>query len=429
MNRTLPTNPSLTQLKHQAKDLVKTHSRGDVTACDTLRLLRSFADAPDAQVLSARITLSQAQFALALSYGFASWDALKKHVEARKQEGDIILSREELDRLAKTDLDKLIEEWWKTAATHRGDNTYEWDDEIKAINAFTPPAASLPDWAIHVRNAMPRYGFELCSHRWLDGLDHVIEMIGDESYRPFSAGQCGDVPNRVIDAALQRAGAVECWLGSESDPETPLHVDVAERLGTPDAEKEQAARCFVDLVRSFFTEPCPNQNGLTLARRWRGKAKKNNILNETLAGKGLDVLLQSRCGFKVIDRLDIYIQMIGGDMSRTADRHGVCRAQSRFIYPDDPERYETTRGYLWGLYAYLAGRDGEWLQSQRPECADEAVHALNGVSQAGKPTPLRRWLAASFLKSTKLWIDHGIPIDLMPSNVRELPDTLEALKA
>ena len=429
MSRTLPTKPSLSQLKHQAKDLVKAHSRGDTTVCDTLRVMRDFAKASDDEILSAKLTLSRAQFALALVYGFASWDTLKEHVESREKEGDIGLPKDELDSVTKADLGKLIEEWWKTHATHRGGNDYEWDDEIRAVNALTPPAESLPDWAVKVRSAMPRYGFELCSHRWLEGLEHVLRMIGDERPYPSTAGHCGDVPDEIIDAAMERADAVARWLDGTTASDDPLQGDVATRLGPPDAEKEEAARCFVELVRSFLTESRPCQNALALTKRWRGKSKNNGVIQQMLVGEGLHGLLQNRCGFKFIDRLDIYIQMIGGDMSRADDRHGVCVDQCRFTYPDDPARYETTRGYLWGLYAYLTGRDGKWLESHRPECADAAIHALNGVSRAGEPSPLRRWLVASFLKSAKLWIAHAVPRDRIPSNVRELPDVLEALEA
>ncbi|MDD5706858.1 MAG: hypothetical protein PHR35_13120 [Kiritimatiellae bacterium] len=330
--------------------------------------------------------------------------------------------------LTRAALDKLTHEWWKTSATDKGGGRFEWDEEIKAVNALTPPAESIPQWAIDVRGAMPRYGFEICSHRWLDGLDDVIHMIGKEQHWPSTAGHCGDRPGRVIDAALQRAEAVECWLEGRGVDGRPLYRNVAKWLGAPDVQKKQAAECFVEMVRSFFTEPRPRKTSMPLAKTWRSKANENTILKEMFAGEGFDNLLDNQCGFKIVDRLDLYLQMIGGDMSRAGDRHGVCNDQRRFIYPDDPPRYETTRGFLWGLFAYLKSYGGEWLLSHRPECAGGAIDALNGVSEGGKQTPLRKWLVASFLKSTKLWIPHGIPKDRIPAEVRELPDVIEALK-
>jgi hypothetical protein len=96
----------------------------------------------------------------------------------------------------------------------------------------------------------------------------------------------------------------------------------------------------------------------------------------------------------------------------------------------DPERYETTRGYLWGLYAYLMGRDEAWLRETKPECAGAAVYPLQGVWRAGSPTPLRRWLVASLLKSTKVRcqcaLDRARDPDL-PGHFRDLPDVVAAL--
>ena len=85
MNRTLPLKPSLNQLRNQAKDLLKDHRKGETSVCDTLRLLHRFSNASDADILAADLALHDAQFALALRYGFRSWDALGKSVRARNQ--------------------------------------------------------------------------------------------------------------------------------------------------------------------------------------------------------------------------------------------------------------------------------------------------------------------------------------------------------
>jgi len=81
MNPTLPPNANLTQLKHQAKDLLKQHRSGDAEACAVLRRLPSLADADDAAVLAREMKLHDVQYALALMYGFTSWDALRRHIE------------------------------------------------------------------------------------------------------------------------------------------------------------------------------------------------------------------------------------------------------------------------------------------------------------------------------------------------------------
>jgi hypothetical protein len=82
MPRALPSRPSLDQLKHQAKDVLKAHHAGDAAACGILRRLPKLAAACDAELLAAAVTLNDAQFALALEYGFRNWSALKRHVKS-----------------------------------------------------------------------------------------------------------------------------------------------------------------------------------------------------------------------------------------------------------------------------------------------------------------------------------------------------------
>ena len=81
MSRTLPPRPNFTQLKHQAKDLFDAHRRKDLATCSILRHLRRFTNADDAAMLAETLALHEAQYALAMDYGFASWNALKRHVE------------------------------------------------------------------------------------------------------------------------------------------------------------------------------------------------------------------------------------------------------------------------------------------------------------------------------------------------------------
>jgi hypothetical protein len=82
MPKELPVNPSVTQLKIQAKELLKAHKSGDPAVCARLKLLHRLAGRTDEQILSARITLADAQFVLAMEYGFATWNELRRHAEA-----------------------------------------------------------------------------------------------------------------------------------------------------------------------------------------------------------------------------------------------------------------------------------------------------------------------------------------------------------
>jgi len=75
-----PPQPDLQHLKNEAKALRKTQKKGDSSVCPVFRRLKRFAGAPDSQILSSEIALSEAQFALAMAYGFASWEHLRQAV-------------------------------------------------------------------------------------------------------------------------------------------------------------------------------------------------------------------------------------------------------------------------------------------------------------------------------------------------------------
>jgi hypothetical protein len=78
----LPSRPSLAHLKHQAKDLLRAHAAGDPEASQRLREFHPrFARSTDDAIRSAKLTLSDAQLAIAREYGFPSWARLKGQVQ------------------------------------------------------------------------------------------------------------------------------------------------------------------------------------------------------------------------------------------------------------------------------------------------------------------------------------------------------------
>ena len=74
--RSLPEDPSLENLRKQAKRLQKAVRAGEV---EPLAQLGEFH--PRAEAAVARFTLSEAQLVIARSYGFASWPKLKQYLE------------------------------------------------------------------------------------------------------------------------------------------------------------------------------------------------------------------------------------------------------------------------------------------------------------------------------------------------------------
>lgn len=78
----LPSNPSLDHLKHQAKDLLKTHTGRDPGVAQRLREFHPrFLNASDPEILAASLKLSDALLAIARERGFPSWVRLKSHLE------------------------------------------------------------------------------------------------------------------------------------------------------------------------------------------------------------------------------------------------------------------------------------------------------------------------------------------------------------
>jgi hypothetical protein len=80
--RPLPSNPNLDHLKYQAKDLLKGHASRNPGVAQRIREFHPrFRNAADAEIFGARLSLSDAQLAIAREAGFPSWPRLKRHIE------------------------------------------------------------------------------------------------------------------------------------------------------------------------------------------------------------------------------------------------------------------------------------------------------------------------------------------------------------
>ena len=328
-----------------------------------------------------------------------------------------------------TKVDELASAWWESLAEAQTANEEAQKAEAKLLQAMEADIGEIPEWARHVRVAMPDWGFEPCAHRWLEGLDRLIGIIGAEQFRMTRAGRCGDVPGSVADQAERVALAAQRWVDAAQEAAQPLDKQVAEWLGEPTPEKHEAARCFVELVRAAFFRP--REEMKAVAEQWRKQVTADGILERVFYGDGLDGGLESRCGFETIRRLTVYLRIIGGDDSQLEETRWFCNTQMRYVLRDDPPRLYTTLGYLWGWQAYLLGRDEGWLRENKPEVAGAAIYALQGISRAGPPTPLRRWLVASLLSSTKFWYQRGLNFagaDSAPAFTRDVPDLAAALR-
>ena len=81
--RLLPSNPNLTHLKYQAKDLLKAHAARNPEVAQRLREFHPRCKRPtDPEIFDVHLSLSDAQLAIAREYGFPSWTRLKRHIES-----------------------------------------------------------------------------------------------------------------------------------------------------------------------------------------------------------------------------------------------------------------------------------------------------------------------------------------------------------
>jgi hypothetical protein len=80
MTKSLPIRPNLDHLKNEAKAILKSHKARETSVCSVLKHLKRFKNSSDAEILSATVTLLEAQQALAVEYGFKNWIQMRNHV-------------------------------------------------------------------------------------------------------------------------------------------------------------------------------------------------------------------------------------------------------------------------------------------------------------------------------------------------------------
>jgi ankyrin repeat protein len=189
---TLPAHPSLDQLRHQAKDLLRAARSGDTAAAAHLA------------AVSDRPTLATAQLVVAREHGFPSWPALRAEVQARAAR---------LDELAAEFCVASVRDWTGGAARllaqtpeiegHSLATAVLLGDAARVRDeiARDPAAATRPDhgWT-------PLHG--VCASRWhfLDpdrapGLAATARLLLDAGADPNAIGPSGRSPLRCAAAA------------------------------------------------------------------------------------------------------------------------------------------------------------------------------------------------------------------------------------
>lgn len=128
MPRSLPARPDLELLRKQAKDILKAHRAGDPSCCEILRALRPFKDKSGADILSAKVSLQEVQFALAMEYGFKSWKHLKEQVEAQNREVKAVQTNKDVFRRYNEAANNHDAETMRSLVT--GDCVIHYDEKV-----------------------------------------------------------------------------------------------------------------------------------------------------------------------------------------------------------------------------------------------------------------------------------------------------------
>ena len=165
MQKPLPAQPSLDQLKKQAKELVKSHRAQNAATVALIReSLPALARKTDEEIILYPFALHDAQSVIARHYGFLSWSHLRDHVE-----------KLDLNTPPRLVPEASVEAKFQTICKSRETNDYElW--------------CSVMDE--HMRKGVPKGRFE-------SGNANIAEWFNAE-YTSTYMGELIEIDNRVV---------------------------------------------------------------------------------------------------------------------------------------------------------------------------------------------------------------------------------------
>jgi len=131
----LSSRPDLAQIKRQAKELLKAQQAGDPNACARLRLIPRLSGMTDGEILSADVSLQEAQHALAKDYGYRTWSELKRGVQAANGETADALSASRARLMERINIRRMTRD--DIPALRQFDD--ELTPTLDSVNAQYPP--------------------------------------------------------------------------------------------------------------------------------------------------------------------------------------------------------------------------------------------------------------------------------------------------
>ena len=211
-SRSFPARPDLAQQKKQAKELLRDFTAGDRQARERVR-----AALPDKR----HIALADTQFVLAREYGFASWAALKLHIDERVE-------------AFRTPLDRVHEAFRRHDAVALR-RLFERHAELRArinepVFAFDSPAIVAFARDPAMVDVLLDFGADpnRRSTWWAGGFHALYSAAGETAERLIAAGA---IPDACAAAHLDRLDLLTEMIAADpsrvhergGDGQTPLH--------------------------------------------------------------------------------------------------------------------------------------------------------------------------------------------------------------
>ncbi len=271
--------------------------------------------------------------------------------------------------------ERRIAEWWEAPGI---DGREDYDEEILYLNSLTETIA-LPRWAVFVRDQMPRWGFEPCAARFFEGLEQILNMIGEERAYP-RLGSCGDVPLSVYRQLQELGTALVQWgQGRGSCP----------WLAEWSPERGEAVQALGELSLAVCQGPVALDSA---SEKWAQTARYE-LTQRLVDGEEapLPRLFRHACAYNLVWNLQRMVEALGrGEIQEPV----ICGEALRLAPQLDPHRIPLLRELTQALV--------HWLQERLPSsCLELQVFRLIGPRDA-----VRRWLVASLYKTLKLWLVH-----------------------
>lgn len=364
----LPQNPNLNHLKNEAKQVLRAHKERDASVCSMLRHHEDFADKSDAQVFATPLSLTQAQFALALDYGFKSWQDLKNFVD---------LNNQLRSELTEDDWNRL--QIWvrgssmgKKEIIHRTAKQPVFRELLELEKSLEPisPIA----WRIRRKQQLEPPDFEFIEH-----VDSCIASIGQGQMVPIDRASVEERHRKQIEWVEKTRKALQGWQDGltpeetkKANPDCASHVDeVFSLLGDPDEDKRSVVEMVIPRIdRETRDLTIPNQIADRLGT-WDPKESKN--LQELF--------------FHEITRLDLDTWFTEKNIQITLGNIGKkALVQETFCWVNNPDNQPLQKLRIKAIQ--------DWVDDKRNEPDTASIVAVLGDKDAYNE---KVWLARSLM--------------------------------